>query len=1067
MRTVASRVVVGVAVLTLWPIVASAQTSSIAGTVKDASGAVLPGVTVEASSPALIEKTRTAVTDGSGQYKIVELRPGTYTVTYTLTGFTSVRREGIELTSDFTATINADLKLGAVAETITVTGETPVVDVQNITTRTVMTREVMDVMPTGRNIQAVGILIPGTSLGLGGGGALSRDVGGSGGLQQSPLQFRGSSDTVQTIDGLRLNNLEANGAYSGVYWNDQSLQEISYVTGADSAEMGQGGIRVNMVPRDGGNRFRGVLFGNYTPEKWASDNCESPGIGLACARSNLTGDTTFNKANNALTNVSVLTKNYDSSASLGGPILKDKLWFYAAFRYLGVNKTVADSFFNKNAQVPGLFTPYVADTSRPGIDDGHIRSITGRFTLQLSEKNKVSYYHDEQDKVRGHWGIAATVPPEASAIQATPTSFVSVAKWTRTQTNKLLIDTGLAVYDQLYQEIYQPDVFAGPVPLVTISDSSTGKIANAWNNPADHYSKLFTEQVAASYVTGAHSVRVGLTVSQARWRLVQQYTGDVQPITYNNGTPQSVTLRIPTDRRNSIDMDMGLYAQDHWTIRRATISGGLRWDWFRTSTNPETLPASTWNQTVTYGDCPDGINNLNQACTGRVLNWKDLNPRVGVSFDVFGNGKTAVKASFARYVNGVGLAAASRTDDANPEVTVGTSDTRNWVRCAVGQTIGCDLDGNGSPFNSAGQIQLNELAPSTSTNFGKNVASTTLTDPALLEGWHRRGYNTEWTVSVQHELMPRMSLNGAWYRRSYGNQAVIVDNRYSFANNSYDGPFCANAPADPNLPNGGGYQVCGLYDLKPSVFALNLPASNTIRFSQDYGGETNIWKGFEISLRSTFKKGGFVQAGINAQARTFDQCNLVNAGIVGLLGAINNAVINATEVAEIYPDGTRACHQDLPYRPDLKMSGSYTLPWDIIVSPTYQFVRGIQNGGGLTGLQGAPASSILATWSTTPTSATTLGRAYSAGATTKSVNLLAVGANYGNDNLHQLDVRFSKRLRFGGNSLRFDFDAYNLFNSDWPFTVTNTFSTATNSAWLRPTNVLQARFFKIGAQFDF
>src|SRR5205807_3728533 len=143
--------------------------------------------------------------------------------------------------------------------------------------------------------------------------------------------------------------------------------------------------------------------------------------------------------------------------------------------------------------------------------------------------------------------------------------------------------------------------------------------------------------------------------------------------------------------------------------------------------------------------------------------------------------------------------------------------------------------------------------------------------------------------------------------------------------------------------------------------------------------------------RATFKRGGFVQAGINAQARTFDQCNLVDAGIVGYVGAINNAAINATEVAEIYPDGTRACHQDLPYRPDLKMSGSYTLPWDIIVSPTYQFVRGVQTGGA--------APSELATWATTPTTATTLGRAYSAGATTKNVNLIAVGDNYGNDNL--------------------------------------------------------------------
>jgi hypothetical protein len=1043
MRTFASRVV-GVVWLTLWPIVASAQTSSIAGIVRDASGSVLPGVTVEAASPALIEKVRTVTSDGTGQYKIITLRPGIYTVTFTLPGFTTVRREGIELTSDFTANVNADLKVGAVAETITVTGETPVVDVQNITTRTVMTREVMDVMPTGRNIQAVGILIPGTQLALGGGGALSRDVGGSGGLQQSPLQYRGSPDTVQTIDGLRLNNLCANGAYSGVYWNDQSLQEFSYVTGADSTEMGQGGIRVNMVPKDGGNAFKGVAFGNYTPSSWASDNCASGGVGLSCSRSNLTGDTAFNKTNNFLTNVSVLTKNYDSSLGFGGPIARDRAWFYAAFRYLGVNKTVADSFYNLNAQVPGRFTPYVADTSRPGVDDGHIRSITGRVTLQVSERNKVTYYHDEQDKVRGHWGIASTIPPEASAIQATPTSFVSVAKWTRTQSNKLLFDVGLGVYDQEYQENYQPDVFAGVVPLVTIQDSSTGKFANAWNNPADHFSKLFTESLGASYVTGAHSFRFGISVSQARWRLVQQFTGDVEPVTYNNGVPVSATLRIPTDRRNSIDADMGIYAQDHWTISRATISAGLRFDMFRTSTNPETLPASTWNPAVTYSDCADGINNLAQGCTGRVLNWKDLSPRVGVSYDLFGNGKTAVKASFARYVNGVGLAALSTTDNANPEVSIGPTDTRAWK----------DLDGNGSPFNSAGQIQLNELTNSVSTpSFGKNLPASTTTDPSVLNGWGKRGYNTEWSLSVQHELMPRVSLNGGWFRRSYGNQTVTVDNRYNFANNSFDGPFCANAPADPNLPGGGGYQVCGLYDIKQSSVNLLLPVNNTITFSDNYGGETNIYSGFDVSTRATFRRGGFVQGGVTLGKRVFDQCNLVNAGIVSAL------ITAATEVAEIFPDGTRACHQDLPYRPDFKLSGSYTLPLDIIVSPTYQFVRGVQNGGA--------APSLLATWTTTPASATTLGHAYSANATTKSVNLIAVGANYGNDNLNQLDVRFSKRFRFNTRAFRVDFDAYNMFNSDWPFAITNTFSTATNSAWLRPTNVLQARFFKIGAQFDF
>src|SRR2546427_8819419 len=332
MRMFASRIIVGVAWLSLWPVMASAQTSSIAGTVRDTSGALLPGVTVEVSSPALIEKTRSVTTDGSGQYKIVGLRPGTYVVTFTLPGFITVRREDIELTSDFTAQVSAEMKVGAVSETITVTGESPVVDTQNIMTRTIMTREVLDAIPTGRIIQAVGIMIPCTAIAQGGGGALSRDVGGSGNLQQSPLQYRGSADTTQTVEGMRLNNLCAQGAYSGVYWNDGSFQEISYVTGADSAEMGQGGIRVNMVPRDGGNTFHGVLFGNYAGESFASDNCGFTAVGQPCTRTELYGDTTFNP-NNKLSNVSNLRKIWDFNPSIGGPIAKDKVWFYATGRY--------------------------------------------------------------------------------------------------------------------------------------------------------------------------------------------------------------------------------------------------------------------------------------------------------------------------------------------------------------------------------------------------------------------------------------------------------------------------------------------------------------------------------------------------------------------------------------------------------------------------------------------------------------------------------------------------------------------------------------------------------------
>src|SRR4051812_7643574 len=432
------RLTFAAALLALLPAAAFAQTSAIAGVVKDTSGAVLPGVTVEASSPALIEKVRSAVSDNSGQYKIITLRPGIYTVTFTLPGFSVVKRDGVELTSDFTATINADLKVGAVEETITVAAASPLVDVQSITTRTVMTRDVLDSIPSGRNIQAVGIMIPGTSLAIGGGGALSRDVGGSGSLQQSPLQYRGSGDTVQTVEGLRLNNLCGNGQYSGVYWNDGSFQEISYVTGADSAEMGQGGMRVNMVPKDGGNTFRGTLTANYAGESFATSNL----------RDNLAGDLTYNP-NNRITNVAKVLDIWDVNPSIGGPILRDKLWFNYTFRHWGVNKTVAGVYYDAD---PSPFK-YVADTSRPGIDDGHLRSNAFRFTWQATGKDKIATYHDEQGKFRNHWGIASNIPPDASAIQVEPIDFVHVTKWTRTQSNRMLFDFGVSVFDVEYTEL--------------------------------------------------------------------------------------------------------------------------------------------------------------------------------------------------------------------------------------------------------------------------------------------------------------------------------------------------------------------------------------------------------------------------------------------------------------------------------------------------------------------------------------------------------------------------------------------------------------------------------------
>jgi Carboxypeptidase regulatory-like domain len=1051
MRTLTVRnFVAAVLSLVLTPIIASAQTSAISGTVKDASGAVMPGVTVEAASPALIEQVRSTVTSGSGQYSIVSLRPGIYKVTFTLPGFGTVVRDGIELTSDFTAVINAELKIGTLSETLTVTGESPIVDTQNITQRVVMTAEVREALPTGRNIQAVGIMIPGTSLAPGGGGALSRDVGGSGNLQQSPLQYRGSGDTVQTIEGIRLNNLCAQGAYSGVYWNDSSFEEFSYVTGADSAEVGQGGMRVNMVPRDGGNSFRGSFIANYAGESFGSDNCGSAGIvnGVAqpCTRSNLSGSKTFNSTN-TLTNVDVIQKIWDANPQIGGPILKNKVWFNYTFRHWGSTKTKADAYFDKDPS-PFVYTP---DTSKLGFDDGHLVSNAGRISWQVSSKDKISMYHDQQHKYRDHWGIAGTIPPEAAGVQVTPTSFVNVTKWTRTHTNKLLLEGGFGIYDQEYTELYQPSVTGSEDKVwdevairnsrvYNVVDSSNNRQANAWPNPADHFSVLRTFSGAASYVTGAHSFRVGTTLSNGDWRLLTMWTGDVQPITYNAGRATSVTLRLPSERLNGLKRDLGLYAQDKWTMGRITWNLGIRYDQFIGESRPSSIIDSRFGPGATFGECSDGTVDPGDLCTGQVQNWKDISPRVGFAMDLFGNGRTAVKASYARYVAGQAIAFANQV---NPIGALTASDTRPWT----------DLDGNGLPLDAAGNIQFNELTASASTpTFGKLTVPTTQYSKDLLNGWGKRGYNNEITFAMQHQLADRISLNGGYYRRTFGNQTFTDDLRYD--QSSYDS-FCITAPSDPDLPGGGGYQVCGIQDLKPSVFALNQPANSLIRFSKDFGGETNLYQGYDVNVEARFKGGAFLKGGIGATARTFDNCNLLKAG----LDAVNTP--GSFTGTEIYPDGTNACHRDYAFRPDAKMSGSYVLPWDVHLAGTYQFSRGVQTGGA--------GPSLLANWTVTNAVAAatpSIGRAFT-GVASRIVGLMYEGQNYGKYNLNQLDMKVSKNFRSGKARLRVDFDLYNVFNSSWPYTVSNTYANAATSQWQRPTNVLQHRFFKLGTNISF
>ena len=225
--------------------------SAIVGVVKDSSGAAMPGVTVEASSDVLIEKVKSAVTDGDGAYRIADLRPGKYKVTFSLTGFKTFRRDGLELPSEFTATLNAELGVGALEETITVTGASPVVDVTSAAKTSVLNREAMDLIPTGRSIQGLGQLVVGVSLSL-------PDTGGARAMQQTYMSTHGmtTANTTVLVDGQMTNGLQGDGAIQS-YYNDAMNAEMSFQTCGIGAETSSGGVRLNMIPREGGNRFSG------------------------------------------------------------------------------------------------------------------------------------------------------------------------------------------------------------------------------------------------------------------------------------------------------------------------------------------------------------------------------------------------------------------------------------------------------------------------------------------------------------------------------------------------------------------------------------------------------------------------------------------------------------------------------------------------------------------------------------------------------------------------------------------------------------------------------------------
>ena len=981
--------------------------ASIAGAVKDTSGAVLPGVTVEASSSALIEKTRSVVTDGTGQYRIENLRPGTYTVTFVLPGFNTAKRDGVELTGSFAATINVELRVGALEETITVTGETPVVDVQSATRQRVVDRTITEAIPAGRLPNSYATLIPGMSMTSSSG---SQDVGGSalsGNLTSLSIHGISGNDMRTTTSGVNYNTVGSFGSLTPAMPNMAAIQEVTVDYASVSAELGMGGVRINFIPREGGNTFAGTFFGSFTNDSLSATNFSDD----LKARGLITPDK--------------MKKNWDINPGFGGPIKKDKLWFFGAGRYNGSQLFTGGMFHNTNANNPSQWA-YVPDTSRPASNDSEWADGLIRFTWQANAKNKVAVQWDQQKICNCLATVSATQAPEAGRYWHFPFERAILADWTSPLTNRILLEGAALARHERYIMDRPRDL--NPL-MINVLDQSNNRSYRARDQYADNWTPNFNVRFAASYITGAHAVKVGFNRGQGS---VTSRNFDNQPVSYRVNTvngvpiPNQITLRsMPFTTINKIDHDAGIFAQDKWSIGRLTTTFGVRFDFFRSSFGAVTVGPSILTPSRDIS-LPETKN----------LGWNDVTPKFGASYDLFGDRKTALKVSANKYVAAQGA-------------TGGLGNTPSPVNRLVLTTNRAWTDANGDyvpQCNLTAPAANGECGAMANANFGRQVPGTEF-DPDVLRGWGHRGYNWEFSAGVQHELLPRVSVDFSYFRRVFGN--FIVTDNLAVAASDYDRFTIAAPTTNSALPN-GGKPVTGLFDLNPSKFGI--PTQNYVTFTDAYGKQTQHWDGYDLTVNARPRNGILLQGGMSSGKTSTDVCD-VAAEVPEALQQIaadirpqaNN--LGATPVAGTWLP-LEYCKQVSPFLTQFKMLGSYTVPKvGVLVSATFQSV---------------PGPLVAANYNVpTAVAAQALGRPLSGNAANITVNVLEPGSLFG-DRLNQLDLRLGKILRFSGVRSVFSMDIYNALNGDAVLTQNDAFA-----VWQRPSSVITARFVKFSVQVDF
>lgn len=1047
----------------LLPSLAHAQ-ATLAGTVRDASGAVLPGATVEASSPALIEKVRSAISDGTGQYRITELPPGTYDLTFTLSGFSPVKREGLTVSGSGVIPVNADLRVGTVQETVTVTGDAPLVDTQTVRREMVIKADTLATLPATRGYGSVIAAVPALTIGgVAGAGATSS-------LNTPDMVFftahGGDSGEGRILtNGLTLSAPFGGGGVSTLTYDITNAAEMQVLISGGLGEAETGGPSINMVPKSGGNTFSGSAFYS-TSGDWASSNNVDDALKAV-----------------GIANPPTLRKNWDGSGSLGGPIRKDRLWFYGNIRKWS-NAAVRDGIIaNKYAGDPTHWD-YAPDTSLEprDVDGRKIYSI--RLTGQATQKNRLTFYQEYQRRCSGSsltqgadacrtpgsdWvGEGRQFGPSTGSPESWPGYHnfpynVTQATWSSPLNNKTLLEAGFSRFHYGYARfgMAPPDGLTSTIP-VTEQSGIYGRpnltyrgifdpLDFAWNN---NNATPYNWRAAMSYVTGAHNVKVGYQGSY-----FESYNGRLANssqlrYTFNSSlnadgsvklNPISVSYYLTpqwdqTDRTETT----ALYAQDQWTRGRLTLQGGIRydraWSWAPSEGNGTTL-------TSKFNPSP-----ISFPRTVSVSGYNDITPRMGVAYDVFGNGKTALKVNLGKYVQAA--TADSIYTANNPAARIVTKigvggPARAWTDSNHNFVVDCNLLSPAAQNGSATGGDICGPLVGSNVNFGNANPNTTTVNPDILNGWNVRPHDWQFGVSVQQQVAPRISVEVAYNRRWWGN-FFVTDNLLTTAADYQT--FDLAIPQHDNLPNGGG--TASYYAITQAASLLGAQSYETS--ASDYGKDTAYWQGVDFTGTVRLAQGLNVQAGTSTGRGVRDDCE-VTAKLPELL--LGSAVAGGEQVG--------SCHVAEAWVTSFRGLASYTVPKvDVLVSTSFRSLvtqpgTGVgTSGASLTANYVVPNTVIQQALGRLPAGALATG--------TTSADLLTPGELFTLKRMNLVDMRFAKIVRFDKRRADIGIDLYNIFNSNVPIAYQTTYEYRTNGAsWLTPTSIASPRLARLSVTLNF